>query len=171
MTAGELLAYLRKRGVELWADRDRLRYNAPKGVLTPFLRTELAECKSEILKILPQTDMGTSPTSPSLQRICGAEKLRLSFAQERQWFLDQLEPYNPFYNIPVAVRITGPLNVAAIEQSINEVSRRHEALRTTCSTVDGEPLQVIAPDASFTLPVVDLRDLPNPGREDKRRIL
>jgi amino acid adenylation domain-containing protein len=171
MTAGELLAYLRKRGVELWADRDRLRYNAPKGVLTPFLRTELAECKSEILKILPQTDMGTSPTSPSLQRICGAEKLRLSFAQERQWFLDQLEPYNPFYNIPVAVRITGPLNVAAIEQSINEVSRRHEALRTTCSTVDGEPLQVIAPDASFTLPVVDLRDLPNPGREDKAREL
>jgi amino acid adenylation domain-containing protein len=171
MTAGELLANLRKRGVELWADGDRLRYNAPKGVLTPFLRTELAECKSEILTILRRTDRGTGPTSPSFQRISGAGKLRLSFAQERLWFLDQLEPHNPFYNIPVAVRITGPLNVAAIEQSINEVSRRHEVLRTTCSTVDGEPVQVIAPDASFALPVVDLRDLPNPGREDKAREL
>jgi amino acid adenylation domain-containing protein len=171
MTAGELLAYLRKRGVELWADGDRLRYNAPKGVLTPFLRTELAECKSEILNILRQTDMGTSPTSPSLQRISRAGKLRLSFAQERLWFLDQLEPYNPFYNIPVAVRITGPLNVAAIDQSINEIIRRHEVLRTTCSTIDGNPMQVIAPDASFALPVVDLRHLPNPGREDKAREL
>jgi amino acid adenylation domain-containing protein len=171
MTAGELLAYLRKRGVELWADGDRLRYNAPKGALTPFLRTELAECKSDILNILRQTDMGTSPTSPSLQRISRAGKLRLSFAQERLWFLDELEPHNPFYNIPVAVRITGPLNVAAIDQSINEIIRRHEVLRTTCSTIDGNPVQVIAPDASFALPVVDLRDLPNPEREDKAREL
>jgi len=167
MTADELLAYLRKRGVELWADEDQLRYDAPKGVLTPFLRTELAECKSEILTILRQTDRGTGPTSTPLQRIPRDGKLALSFAQERLWFVHQLEPQNPFYNIAVAVRITGPLNVAAIEQSINEISRRHEVLRTTCSTIDGHPVQVIAPDASFVLPVVDLRGLPKPGREDK----
>ncbi len=84
----------------------------------------------------------------------------LSFAQERLWFLDQLEPGNPFYNIPAAVRLTGPLNVAALEQSLNEIVRRHETLRTTFATVDGQPVQVIAPTFILTLPVVDWRQLP-----------
>ncbi len=85
--------------------------------------------------------------------------LPLSFTQQRLWFFDQLEPSNPVYNISGAVRLKGPLQVKAIEQSINEVVRRHEILRTTFATVDGRPLQVIAPSLSVPLTMLDLQAL------------
>ena len=110
---------------------------------------------------------GASQTSPPLQPVSRDRRLRLSFAQERLWFVSQLETDNPFYNIPVAVRITGPLNVSAIEKSINEIIRRHEVLRTTCSTIYGQPVQVISPAAPLALSTVDLRGLPKPDREDR----
>jgi hypothetical protein len=65
----------------------------------------------------------------------------LSFAQERLWFLHQLEPNNSVYNVPRAVRFRGQLNLVAIEQSFNEIVRRHEALRACFVTVDGQPVQ------------------------------
>src|SRR5687767_2524095 len=65
----------------------------------------------------------------------------LSFAHQRLWFLDQLQPGNPAYNFPVAVRLQGPLQPTALEQSLGEIVRRHEALRTTFSTVDEQPVQ------------------------------
>ena len=71
--------------------------------------------------------------------------LPLSFAQQRLWFLDQYEPGSSVYNIPNAIRLTGALNVSALEQSVQEIVNRHEALRTTFSMVDGEAVQVIAP--------------------------
>ena len=91
--------------------------------------------------------------------------LPLSFAQQRLWFIDQLDPGNSVYNFPVAVRLKGALNLAALEQSLNEIVRRHEALRTTFSMVDGQPAQVIASRLMITLPVVDLRGLPEAERE------
>lgn len=84
----------------------------------------------------------------------------LSFAQQRLWFLDQLQPDNPFYNISVVVHLKGVLNVAALEQSFNEIVRRHEALRTAFTSVERKPMQVICPNFTLTLPVVNLRDLP-----------
>ncbi|MEH2313988.1 MAG: amino acid adenylation domain-containing protein [Nostoc sp.] len=89
----------------------------------------------------------------------------LSFAQQRLWFLEQLEPGNPFYNQPAAVRLTGALNLAVLEQSFNEILHRHEVLRTTFSTVEGQPVQVIAPTLALKLPVVDLQKLPDADRE------
>ncbi len=91
--------------------------------------------------------------------------LPLSFAQQRLWFIDQLDPGNSVYNFPVAIRLKGSLNLAALEQSLNEIVRRHEALRTTFSIVDGQPTQVIASKLMITLPVVDLRSLPAVQRE------
>ena len=91
----------------------------------------------------------------------------VSFAQQRLWFLDQFEPDSPFYNIPTAVRLTGALNVDALHQALNEIMRRHEVLRTTFGVLDGEPIQMIAPEATFALPVVDLRELPKTEREDE----
>lgn len=88
-----------------------------------------------------------------------------SFAQQRLWFFDQLEPGSSAYNMPAAVRLRGPLNVATLEQSLNEIVKRHEALRTTFAMVDGRPVQVIAPILMLTLPVVDLRELSETERE------
>jgi len=84
----------------------------------------------------------------------------LSFAQERIWFLAQLEPDNPFYNLPGAVQLSGSLNLAVLEQSLKEIIRRHGALRTTFPVVEGQPMQAIAPTGDLTLTIVNLRELP-----------
>ncbi len=89
----------------------------------------------------------------------------LSFAQQRLWFIDQLQPGNSAYNISQPMRLIGCLNVAALEQSFNEVVRRHEVLRTTFTVVDGQPLQVIATNLSFKLVVIDLQELSQKQRE------
>ncbi|HLL48570.1 MAG TPA: amino acid adenylation domain-containing protein, partial [Longimicrobiaceae bacterium] len=82
--------------------------------------------------------------------------LPLSFAQERLWFIDRLQPGGTFYNIPVALRLAGALDSAALERALGEVVRRHEALRTVFAESAGAPVQVIVPYAGFTLPVEDL---------------
>src|SRR6267143_1583226 len=82
-----------------------------------------------------------------------------SFAQQRLWILDQLVPGNPFYNIFSALPLQAQ-NAAALERALNEIVRRHEALRTTFTTIDGQPMQVIAPVLKLTIPVVDLRGIP-----------
>ncbi|MBD2095649.1 amino acid adenylation domain-containing protein [Trichocoleus sp. FACHB-591] len=84
----------------------------------------------------------------------------LSFAQRRLWVLDQLEPGNPFYNIPIAVKLSGALEIAALEQSCQEIIQRHANLRTTFTTVEGEPVQAIAPHLPFELPIINLQALP-----------
>ncbi|HEU5132273.1 MAG TPA: condensation domain-containing protein, partial [Pyrinomonadaceae bacterium] len=69
----------------------------------------------------------------------------VSFAQQRLWFLDQLEPGSPLYNVNSAVRLQGPLDVAALERSFEFMLQRHETLRTTFELQDGMPVQVIKP--------------------------
>ncbi|HET7234257.1 MAG TPA: amino acid adenylation domain-containing protein, partial [Longimicrobium sp.] len=91
--------------------------------------------------------------------------LPLSFAQERLWFLHQLQPDSPFYNVPAVVRLSGALNAAALERSLGEIVRRHEVLRTVFREMDGGPVQVIEPFGGFTLPVEDLSALPEAERE------
>jgi amino acid adenylation domain-containing protein len=103
--------------------------------------------------------------APPIKHISRSGELPLSFAQQRLWFLYQLEPDKPFYNIPAAVRLKGQLDVAALEQSINEILRRHEVLRTSFKTVEGQPVQVISPSILLSLPVIDLSELPEAYRE------
>lgn len=102
---------------------------------------------------------------PPITPVSRDQELPLSFSQERMWFLNQFEPTGAAYNIPMAIRLTGPLNVTALAQSFNQVARRHEALRTTFPTVAGRPVQVIAPELLLELPVVNLQHLP-PGRRE-----
>jgi FkbM family methyltransferase len=92
--------------------------------------------------------------TPPLRRVERNGALPLSYAQQRLWFLDQLNPGNSFYNVPAAVRMTGRLNINALEKTLTEIIRRHEVLRTSFSEVDGRPIQVIQPATDFTLPVV-----------------
>ncbi len=84
--------------------------------------------------------------------------LPLSFAQRRMWFLNQLEPESAYYNVPLAMKLTGRLNTDALEQAINEVIRRHEVLRTTIVAGDGEPAQVINEDVRLAVTVEDISE-------------
>ena len=96
-----------------------------------------------------------------------ANCLPLSFSQARLWFLDQLQPGNPFYNLAAIVRLDGLLNVAVLEQTFNEIIRRHEILRTAFPTVEGQPIQLIAPVQFLTIPITDLRKLPASEQEQE----
>jgi hypothetical protein len=91
--------------------------------------------------------------------------LPLSFAQQRLWFIDQLEPGGVFYNVPLAVRLTGRLDAQALGRTLTEVVRRHEVLRTTFESTGGEPAQVIHPPAPVRLEVEDLSGVEGQARE------
>jgi acyl-CoA synthetase (AMP-forming)/AMP-acid ligase II/alpha-ketoglutarate-dependent taurine dioxygenase/acyl carrier protein len=93
--------------------------------------------------------------------------LPLSFAQQRLWFLNQLEPGLPVFNMPMALRLQGGLNAAVLAHSLNDIVRRHEALRATFPTVHGQPLQRIAPALHVPLPLIDLQHIPIPEREPR----
>ena len=108
---------------------------------------------------------GQNLQAPPIVPVARDGDLPLSFAQQRLWFIEQLAPGNSAYNIPAAVRLKGALNVAALEQSLNEIVKRHETLRTTFAMVDGGPIQVIAPTLPMALPVVTLQELSENERE------
>ncbi|HXM35036.1 MAG TPA: amino acid adenylation domain-containing protein, partial [Pyrinomonadaceae bacterium] len=93
--------------------------------------------------------------------------LPLSFAQERLWFFDQLEPGSAAYNIPRALRINGPLNVNALQSSLNAIVARHEVLRSRFFTNNGRPVLSIAGCETIEIPTVDLRQSPVEEREQK----
>ncbi|MEO6463483.1 MAG: condensation domain-containing protein, partial [Candidatus Eisenbacteria bacterium] len=180
MTANALLEELRRRGVRLSANGDRLRVSAPPGALDPRLRDLLAARKEEILATLRGATgaAGPRPQPPPLEPAPRDRPLVLSFAQERLWFLDRLAPGSPAYNIPLGVRIQGPLRVDVLERTLGAIVQRHEVLRTGCATRDGEPvLEPMASDGSAAEPVVpvpvhDLRDrLPADRNEEWDRLV
>ena len=118
---------------------------------------------SQKIQQLQQQDLELS-APPILARVDHTE-LPLSYAQQRLWFLDQLEPNSGFYNIPAALRLVGTLNRAALEQSLKEIIHRHEALRTNFITVDGKPTQIIQTQTNWTVSVVDLQHLSTSEQE------
>ena len=102
---------------------------------------------------------------PPIARAKREGGLPLSFAQQRLWFLDLYEPANPFYNIPVAVRLSGRLDIDALHRSLLMVEQRHEALRTVFINDDGRPLQLIRPPRAALLEIRDLSSLTESLRE------
>jgi hypothetical protein len=170
MTPDQLLVSLRERKVHLWRDGDRLRYRAEAGTLTPECLEQLAKHKPEILELLKKAK-APKQQQPSLQAAPRSGNLPLSFAQERLWFLDQLEPNSAVYNLPMGLRLGGALNVPKLQRCLNEVLRRHEPLRTSFRAVEGQPVQVIQPVASLEMQLVDLRGQPKPEREAKAKRL
>jgi amino acid adenylation domain-containing protein len=157
MTTDAFLSHLRSLGVELWADGGSLRCNGPRTVLTPELQAEIKSRKSEIL--LRMREANCTSAQPRLHPVARNGNIPLSLTQQRLWFLDQLDLGSPVFNIATAVRLVGPLDVGALEQSINEIVRRHEALRTTFAPADEQPVVVIAPSLTIALQLVDLREL------------
>ncbi len=128
---------------------------------------ELSGKKRAVLEaLLREQGIGEAKTE-RIPRRTESEPAPLSFAQQRIWFLDQLEPENPLYNIHTGVELLGPLNVPVLRRSIAEILRRHEALRTTFAVIDDHPVQVINENAIFKLPVNDLQALDESQRQSK----
>ncbi len=105
------------------------------------------------------------------ERKQGAATQPLSFAQQRLWFIDQLEPGSPAYNVPAALRLRGRMSMGVLAASLTELVRRHETLRTRFPAEDGRPVQAIDPPAPVRLPVIDLSGLTEAGREPELRRL
>ncbi len=106
--------------------------------------------------------------APPIELVPRDRPLVCSFAQQRLWFLDQLLPGDPGYNLPVAVRFRGPLDLSALRHALGEIVRRHESLRTTFAAVSGgQPVQLVAPapDLPPALPRIDLEALTVPQAE------
>jgi amino acid adenylation domain-containing protein len=121
--------------------------------------TDLSADKRELLKLLLTEEGGDFDTFP------------LSFAQERLWFLDQLEPKGALYNVPMRLRFEGSLDRAALARALNEIARRHESMRTTFVTLDGRPAQLISPAREVAINSVDLSDLAPRERDAEARRL
>ena len=111
----------------------------------------------------------THNQAPPIKRVSRDGFLPLSFAQQRLWFLNRLMPDSPYYNVPAAIHLKGKLNLEAYERTITEITRRHETLRTTFSTIDGQPTQVIRPVQPVSLPIIDLTEIPGCERESAAR--
>jgi amino acid adenylation domain-containing protein/non-ribosomal peptide synthase protein (TIGR01720 family) len=107
----------------------------------------------------------------SIERVPRQGKLPISFAQQRQWFLSQLEPESPFYNIPAAVQISGALDISILQRSLNEIIRRHEVLRTTFQTIEGQPVAQVSSATELELPLCDLSTLSSSEQEIQVRQL
>ena len=121
------------------------------------------------------TMLKSPTTSPEEKRALLAERLRkaarrtsssaVSFAQQRLWFLDQLEPNSPLYNIPTVVRMKGRLEVGLLEKSLNAIVARHEALRARFSWENENPVQIIDEVGNIKLTTVDLSERNDSERE------
>lgn len=99
-------------------------------------------------------------TLPSKSNSSSSEEVFIfpaSFAQQRLWFLNQLAPGNPFYNVAAGICLSGQLNLTALKQSVNEIVRRHETLRTTFALIEGELSQIISPNLDLVFPIIDLQ--------------
>ncbi|NEO64716.1 MAG: non-ribosomal peptide synthetase, partial [Moorea sp. SIO4G2] len=156
----EFLSYLRSIGVKFSAEGRQLRCNASPGILTLTLRQEIAERKTEILDFLYQASQVNDSNQSLIQPISRSEDLLLSYSQQMMWFWHQLLPDYPLYNMLLSLQLEGQLNVTVLEQSLNEIIRRHENLRTCFPSVDGKPMQVIYPVANINLSTVELPSSP-----------
>ncbi|MFP5288963.1 MAG: amino acid adenylation domain-containing protein, partial [Thermoanaerobaculia bacterium] len=137
--------------------------------LRALLQGQTAEDLARTLAALWSEE--TARLAPPVGRVPRSGLLPLSFAQERLWFLDRLVPGNATYNSPLAARLAGPLEIGLLTGALNEVVRRHEALRTTFAEVDGRAVQVISPHLVLVVPAADLRALPEERREEEMRRL
>jgi amino acid adenylation domain-containing protein len=111
--------------------------------------------------------LGAGRNAPKIEAAARPERIPLSYAQQRLWFLDRLMPGTPLYNVYVTFQLNGAAHLPALERALNEIVKRHESLRTTFPSVYGQPAQHIAGDAPLSLKLEDLDALPAPERESE----
>ena len=165
-------SFFERGGYSLVATRLSLRVREALGIEISLYRLfedpTLAGMIAEVEQSLRQDrDVEVPPLVP----VDRGGSLPLSFAQQRLWIIDQLEPGSTAYHVPLALRLTGNLDVDALHGGLAEILRRHEALRTHFEVRDGSPSQVISPYESLALPRIDLTALASEAREAELRRL
>ncbi len=161
-TVLELVTRLRKQNIRIWTANDELKYSAPPGRMTLDLRAELSTRKLEIISFLQQQQ-----ENGRISKMVSPDKIPLSFAQQRLFFIQQFEPASYVYNLVETFRILGELDLKALEGGINQVVRRHSSLRTLFQVQDSQPVQIVQPSRQIPLRITDLRYLPEKGRLGK----
>ena len=124
-----------------------------------------AEKLALLSKRLKEKRAGSGRKAILKRDVAQATMSPLSFAQQRLWFIEQLQPGTAVYNVPSALRMTGNLDVACLYEALQKVVRRHEVLRTRFAAIDGEPIQLIDPNGNLDIPLIDLAALPALQRE------
>ncbi|HTK11515.1 MAG TPA: amino acid adenylation domain-containing protein, partial [Ktedonobacteraceae bacterium] len=143
--------------------------HAEISILSLFEAPTIAGLAQHIAQKLLDEQQANAPVA--LMPVPRTQDLPLSFAQQRLWFLDQLEPGSVAYLLPRSLRMHGALHVAALEQSLQALVERHESLRTTFHAQVGQPVQVIHPSVRILLPIIDLQGLAGEAREQEARRL
>jgi len=150
--AAELLTRLRAIGVQLNLENETIRLNAPKGALTPALQADLKANKPELLELLRAARQnGRQGAAGLVPRVARQELLPLSFAQQRLWFMQQMDPASTAYNLLSAIRLEGNPDADLLERSLHRIILRHEDLRTSFVQYDGSPYTQIADGSGWRM--------------------
>ena len=144
MNISNYLKLLKKKGIEIWVEGDDVYFNAPKEIWSEEIRSEVAKCKKEIIKFFKENKYDLKSQRDDLPAVTPLSKqdhYPVSFAQFRLWFLNQLEPDSPFYNIIGSFHPKGDLDIGVLEQALNTLIERHAAFRTSFVSIKGTPYQ------------------------------
>ena len=162
-----LLSELDALDVKLALEGGGLRYSAPKGVLSPALLARLSSLKDSLIPLLRQRAEDRAWVEAPIPRQARGRGLPLSAAQQRFWFLDQLDHGNraTYVMPPIVLRLCGDLNIAALRSALNEVVQRHEVLRSAFCIEDDAPVQIPLAHVDLALPLLDLSVLEDAARE------
>ncbi|MFV1966025.1 MAG: amino acid adenylation domain-containing protein, partial [Pirellulaceae bacterium] len=151
MNAVHLLEHLRSQGIELRIEGDRLRYRAPRRLLTPGLLTQLRDHKPDLLQLLRRAPGGETDTSAGTT----PNGFPLSHGQRALWFLHQRDPRSAAYHVAFATRIRSPLEVDDLRLALERLLERHPSLRTTYTVREGRPVQSVQKQAGLSFQQVD----------------
>ena len=163
----DVLQACRDSGIRLAAKGDKLVLGGAEGRLTPALRERIVQHKAEILAWLNRDEASVAGIQPQAPR----EHYPLSFAQQRLWFIDQLEDQSSEYNIPVAFGLKGALDVEALQGALDAIVARHAVLRTVFRLKDGEAAQVVRPFEPVAIRRIDLTGLDPAAQSGQVRAL
>jgi amino acid adenylation domain-containing protein len=161
---GQLLDEIAQRDIRLSLDGDRLRINAPRGALDDDLKAKIAARRAEIIARL-QTPAVQGQGAHAIHRIPRTGPLPVSAAQQRLWFLDQMDPGATDYNIGGGLRFRGKLDIDVLKQAIHALTIRHESFRTAIGERNGQPWLTISETSSVPVDVLDLSELPAGDQE------
>jgi len=159
MTVFKLLQKLHDKNIKVAVHNQNLKVDAPQGAMTPEILNLLKCSKQELINYLNDSEVKES----HIEVINRTERLKLSFAQQRLWFIDQLDEGSPHYNMHSAMFVQGDFNLQAAQVALFQIIERHEPLRTVFKEINSEPFQFIHPKFEFKINQVDLTHINNPA--------